>query len=202
MSTTKKRKADAEVEVVASKKAMTSNTSKQEEIALYQVSAKCHPKFENFPIGLKNLLQHQCQTALYTHMANLQSGAIPEYKETFSVMVGTRTRSETIGFHSTVNVAGILDVSIANIMLLDLVAACYDKNQEMNKKGFVKLETETGLLNSKFIELHCVRQRELSWGLDDEGCLSMYTAGVQEKKLKERVWYVIKRDRIKHQGEV
>ena len=60
----------------------------------------------------------------------------------------------------------------------------------MQKPEFVELETQEGLANPEFVQLHCVRAGEVRWGLDVHGCLSLYVPSVVESKLVERVYYV------------
>ncbi|KAB2100588.1 hypothetical protein AG0111_0g10807 [Alternaria gaisen] len=160
----------------------------REEDMLFQISVTVNSKIDVFPQKLREALQKSYQTACYTHMFALQAGATPKHHQIYNIVKGERTRSESVTFTNTIVQHNIFDLGMANIRLLGILTdASRDK---LDKRTFVELKTESGLLNPEFIELHSVRHREIGWGFDADGCLSLYGTFVIEKKLKEKVWYV------------
>jgi hypothetical protein len=159
--------------------------AQKEEAAPYQILVMVNSKLDKFPSALRETLQKAYQTACYTQMFALQAGKIPNYHKTYRVIEGQCTRSESFAFDNKTLHPSILDLSMANIKLLELLA-----NRCTEKTVFVELKTQSGLVNPGFVELHSVRHGELGWGFDADGCLSLYVPRVVEKKLRERVWYV------------
>jgi hypothetical protein len=155
---------------------------------LFQISVTVNSKIDVFPQKLREALQKSSQTACYTHMFALQAGMTPKHHQIYNIVKGERTRSESVTFTNTIVQHNIFDLGMANIRLLEILTdASRDK---LDKRTFVELKTESGLLNPEFIELHSVRHREIGWGFDADGCLSLYGTFIIEKKLKEKVWYV------------
>ncbi|KAF1943420.1 hypothetical protein EJ02DRAFT_453324 [Clathrospora elynae] len=205
MSTaTRKRKADtaADVEVVSSKKVATvtkappSIPKQQPDNSLFQIGVRVHNKFNKFPQELRNIIQEFARKALYCYIESLKNGVLPLDRQTYSIITGRRIRSETTAFETSIAIPNIVDLSVANTMLLDFYAQRNETELAAAKaESFVELETLKGVTNPEFIELHSVRRGELGWGLDSVGCLSLYSATVAEtekKKLVELVCYVKK----------
>lgn len=173
-------------------------TEKEELDSPYQISVRVHPDLERFPGALRNALQKACQTAFYTHISTLQAGSLPEYRQTYSIIYGTRVRSESITFNNETEHSNILDLSIANITLLKFFA---ERHSTMLEKRSFQEQKHMGLTNPKFLELYSVRRGDLGWGLDADGCLSIYASSLIEKKTKEHVWYVQADDSLVLKGE-
>jgi hypothetical protein len=120
----------------------------------------------------------------------LQSGTALKHHQSYSIITGTRIRSDAGCWQTEVVVAGVLNLSMANVLLLEHIASRHKTS--LDRRPFVQLETRKNSVNPKFIDSHSVRHGELGWGLDAEGCLSLYATGIVDEKLKERVWYVKK----------
>jgi len=193
--TTMKRKGDVidleEYEARPEKKpfvAVVKTPAQKEEDALYHISVTVNSKLHKFPSALREKLQKAYQAACYARMFALQAGIIPTYRDTYSIIEGERIRSESFTFKTTELASNILDLSMANIKLLEIFAN--RKGWPLEKRTFVELKTQSDLENPEFVELHSVRHGELGWGFDAAGCLSLYATGIVGSKLKERVWFV------------
>lgn len=177
-STAQKRKADViDLEIVGEKKVTKTFTpvvktkSQKEEDSLFQISVTVHPKLNNFPIALHEHLQKAFQTAFHNHMFALQVGTIPKHHQTYCIIIGTRIRSQSVEFEPTVAITNILDLSMANATLLKYFLDT--TNVDLSKKMFVASETVEGVTNPEFLELYSVRRRDVGWGFDADGCLSI-----------------------------
>ena len=194
-STAQKRKADViDLEIVSEKKVtkpftpVVKTQSQKEEDSLFQISVTVHSKLDNFPIALREHLQKACQTVFHNHMFALQTGTIPKHHQTYCIITGTRVRSESVEFETTVAIANILDLSMANVTLLKYFLET--TNVDLSKRTFVASETVEGVTNPEFLELYSVRRGDLGWGFDADGGLSIYGAKAVDNKLTEKVWYV------------
>ena len=167
---------------------VTKPLAQREEDMLFQISVTVNSKVDVFPQKLREALQKSYQTACYTHMFALQAGTTPKHHQIYKIVKGERTRSESFDFTNTVVQHNIFDLGTANIKLLEFLADA--SRNKLKKMTFMELKTESGLLNPEFIELHSVRHREIGWGFDADGCLSLYHSSIREQKLKEKVWYV------------
>jgi hypothetical protein len=104
------------------------------------------------------------------------------------MVTGRCVRPSTVGFAITTYADGILDLSVANMQLLEQFL---ENNEEsVRSAAFVELKTQDGVANPEFIHLHCVRHGELGWGLDCHGCLSLYSVRIVDQRLQEQVVYV------------
>ncbi|CAA9964671.1 hypothetical protein PTMSG1_08030 [Pyrenophora teres f. maculata] len=194
-STVQKRKAEVtDLEIMREKKVhkpfkpVVRTQTQKEGDSLFQISVTVHPKLNDFPIALCKRLQKACQAAFHIHMFALQAGTMPRHHQAYCITTGTRTRSKSIEFQTTVAIANILDLSMANATLLRYFLD--STSIDLSKRTFVVSETVEGVANPEFLELYSVRKGDLGWGFDTDGCLSIYGAKVIDNKLTEKVWYV------------
>jgi hypothetical protein len=201
---TPKRKAEViDLEVIEERtvkkpfKPIVKTPAPRKEDSLYQISVTVHPGLDKYPRELRGALQEACQTAFYTYMFALQAGNLSKHHQTYSIIAGTRVRSESVTFENTTTFLNIMDLSIANATLLKFFA---DRiGDRLDKKSFQEQKHE-GLTNSELLELYSVRRGDLGWSFDAGGCLSIYGSALVGKKTKEHVWYV-KAGGIKLEGE-
>jgi hypothetical protein len=187
---------DSDFEIVETRKVKTSRQQtaldllQQHSDALFQVSVTTHPKFDKFPTALRVALQTTSQSSVYTHLSALSTGTSTPHYQTYSILTGRRIRGESTTFKTVVQISDILELSTANISLLQFFVT--RQKLDLGKKVFVELESMRGVANPKFLEFYTVRKGDLGWGFDDEGCLSLYAAVMREEGLLELVWYVMK----------
>jgi hypothetical protein len=161
--------------------------AQKEEDSSYQVTVTVHPDLEKYPERLRDALQKACQTRLYKYLFALQDGQLPTHHQTYTIIVGTRIRSESTTFKTEAMEHNILDLGVANAKVLRFFAK--HANPRLEKKSFQEQKHE-GLTNPEFLELFSVRRGTLGWGLDADGCVSIYGSSLVEKKTMEYVWYV------------
>ena len=121
-------------------------------------------------------------------MSALEAGTIPGHHQIYCILTGTRVRSNSTAFETTVAIANILDLSMANATLLKYFLET--TNVDLSKRTFVESKTVEGVTNPEFLELYSVRRGDVGWGFDANGCLSLYGAKDVGNKLREKVWYV------------
>jgi hypothetical protein len=203
----RKRAADSdeEIEVVSSKKIPKTSANigpqQQQQMgeSLFLISIQLQPRFDKFPLQLRQILQREYANTFYNHTAALQqTPANAPAIQTYTLISGTRTRGESPSYTLSRASALVPDLTIANVLLLGLFLD--KKKRTMQNPQFQQLETQEGLENPEFLQLHSVRHGEVGWGFDARGCLSLYVACVREKKLVEGVYYVGEGE-IKIEGE-
>jgi hypothetical protein len=180
--------ADADFEVVGVTKKTDQTIPVKEDDNPFQVSVKLHSKFARFPAALRSIIEKTYTTTLVAESEILKTAIRPGAQQTYNIIAGRCIRPSAAGFATSTRTHGIMDLSVANAQLLQQFI---DKNEEaMRTAAFVQLKTQEGMANPDFIHLHCVRHGELSWGLDCNGCLSLYSARIADQKLEEHVVYV------------
>jgi hypothetical protein len=188
----KKRPGEANTTAPAPKQPRTGPDAEviEEKDETYHVTTRLHSKFGLFPALLQNRLQKAYEVTIQYHMNVLQSGSIPEYKYSYSIVTERRIRQIATNSLCNVNLCkgGIVSLSIANTALLELFLK--SQKESLKKPNFVMLKQQEGIVNPEFTQLHAVRHDEIGWGFDSYGCLSLYLVYIDQGKLREYVIYV------------
>lgn len=197
MSAPKKRQAEENTSAPPPKRPATRKAPDVEVIEdnpLYNFTPKLHAKFAAFPALLRSKLQQGCQTTCQRQWNALFSGKALELKHNYSIIAERRIRQNIPNPEENVTRCHtkIKSLSVANAMVLDMFTNA--QKEALKKPQFIQLETQEGMVNQDFIQLYAVRHGEIGWGLDTNGCLSLYTVFIDKGKLKEYVIYVQRAD--------
>jgi len=122
----------------------------------FQTLITVHLSLNNFPVALCEWLQKACRSAFHKHMPALEAGTMPEHHQIYCIFTGTRVRSNSTAFETTVAIANILKLSMANATLLQYFLE--KTNVGLSKKTFVASETVEGITNPEILELYSVRK--------------------------------------------
>jgi hypothetical protein len=191
----RKRPGEANATLPTPKRAATGRDAElieDEKDETYHVTTKLHGKYNVFPELLRNRLQASYVATIQFQINALQSGAVSEYKYTYSVVTERRIRQVTPSLEPTCNTTlckdSIVSLSLANTALLEVFLK--SQKERLEKPSFVMLKRHEGISNPEFTQLHAVRHEEIGWGFDTYGCLSLYLVYIDQGKLREYVIYV------------